>query len=110
MDKPTSEMTNNYVAHKKIMSELSVTDLVRAYDYINTLSQFVPNENEVLDDLREIIEPLEKIINTARTEELCPHCRSELFLSDLPQYDYVCIECEENFYSFETLPRKEVIL
>ena len=31
----------------------------------------------------------------------CPHCGSPLYLSDLPQYEYVCYDCDENFFYME---------
>lgn len=31
----------------------------------------------------------------------CPRCGNVLDKSDLPDYEYVCYNCDENFYSFE---------
>lgn len=31
----------------------------------------------------------------------CPKCGSQLLESDLPQYSYLCFECDENFYECE---------
>lgn len=36
-----------------------------------------------------------------RTNAKCPKCGKILLMSDLPQYDYVCYECDENFYECE---------
>lgn len=41
------------------------------------------------------------LIDMLITEKRCPHCGRPLFLSDLEQYDYVCSECDENFYECE---------
>lgn len=38
------------------------------------------------------------LIDMLITEKRCPHCGRPLLLSDLEQYDYVCSECDENFY------------
>lgn len=32
------------------------------------------------------------------TDERCPKCGSPLYVSDLCQYQCVCLECDENFY------------
>ena len=40
------------------------------------------------------------------TDRLCPHCDNPLFVSDLPDYEYVCYECDENFYECETKGEK----
>ncbi len=53
---------------------------------------------------KELIESAElfrNYINRFLTEKKCPRCKTLLFLSDLPQYDYVCSECDENFDNFE---------
>jgi hypothetical protein len=39
------------------------------------------------------MEAIEKL----RTDEECFHCGGNLFMSDLPQYNYVCPICNENF-------------
>ena len=36
-----------------------------------------------------------------KTNVKCHKCGSYLYLSDLPQYDYVCYECDENFFECE---------
>ena len=33
--------------------------------------------------------------------KLCPKCGESLWESDLPEYSYVCFDCDENFYEFE---------
>ena len=51
------------------------------------------------DDVFPIL--INSIVKALKTNKKCPHCDAPLYLSDLPQYDYVCIECEENFYECE---------
>ncbi|MEE1301185.1 MAG: hypothetical protein UHD64_00255 [Bacteroidales bacterium] len=92
---------NNFESHHKAIESLSIVDIVRIVDYVNELSTFIPSENEVLDYLEDIVEPFGNITNELRTEAECPHCGCYLFKSDLPQYDYVCAECDENFYECE---------
>ena len=31
----------------------------------------------------------------------CPRCGALLYLSDLPQYEYVCYDCDENYFDVE---------
>ena len=89
--------SNNFEAHRIAIESLSIVDVVRIVDYVNELSTFIPSENEVLDYLEWIVEPFVKICNELRTEKECPYCGCYLFKSDLPQYDYVCAECDQNF-------------
>lgn len=90
--------TESYLDHRDAMAELSVTGILRAVDYINTLSQFVNKDNEILDDLDEVINPFNMVLEKLKTDIICWHggCNSRLYKSDLPQYDYVCPECDEN--------------
>lgn len=91
--------TMNYKAHCAAISQISIVDIIRAVDYINLLAQFVNDENEILDDLDDITAPFDGVIKALRTGEQCRHldCGSQLYMSDLPQYDFVCPECDENF-------------
>ena len=91
--------TQNYSDHFKTVSKLSIADIVRIVDYINLLAGFVDKENEILDNMADIIAPFNDILGKLRTAEQCRHqdCGGWLYKSDLPQYDFVCIECDENF-------------
>lgn len=92
---------NNFEAHHQAIESLSIVDIVRAVDYINELSTFIHPNNEVLDYLEDIVEPFVEVQDELRTAAECPHCGCYLFKSDLPQYEYVCAECDENFYECE---------
>lgn len=92
----------NYIRQKIHLSNLSIQDIIKVSDYINQLASFMPSNNEVLDCLEEIQSPLIKVIKNCKTDKVCPHCGSSLYLSDLPQYSYVCPKCDENFYNLET--------
>lgn len=93
--------SNNFEAHHKAIESLSIVDIVRIVDYVNELCELIPFDNEVLDYRQWILEPFAKITDELRTEEECPKCGCYLFKSDLPQYEYVCAECDENFYECE---------
>ena len=92
-----TNVTDNYAEHQEEISKLSVVDLIRVVDYVKLLSSFVNENNEVLDDLDNVVEPFNKVIKSLRTEKSCPRCHNNLYKSDVPQYDYVCNECDENF-------------
>lgn len=95
------EKTENYKKEQSIISGLSITDIVKVSDYINELASFIPADNEVLDYLEDIQGPLMDVIKKCKTDKECPHCGCSLYLSDLPQYEYVCPECDENFFNIE---------
>ena len=50
----------------------------------------------------ELLGEIDRYISRFSTDALCPHCGKRLFLSDLPQYAYVCYDCDENFFEIET--------
>ena len=73
------ETTFNYNKREKLMQELT---------------EITPIDTYVILKAKEIIDQL---VTTKR----CLHCGGQLLLSDLKQYDYVCPECDENFYEYE---------
>lgn len=97
-----TDITDNYAEHQKAINNLSVTNLIETINYIKLLSTFIPENNEALDNLDDIIKPFEKVIEKLKTNVVCPQCGKELFKSDLPDYDYVCENCDENFFTIET--------
>jgi hypothetical protein len=94
-------MTESFWECKERVGRLGITNLVKAYDYIYMLSELIDPNNEILDDLHDVIKPLAETIKECETKKVCPFCGNELYLSDLPQYDYVCVNCDENFYECE---------
>src|SRR5699024_2787692 len=42
--------------------------------------------------------------------KICRRCNSKLKPSDLEDYEYVCVECDENFYEFETKDEPKAII
>src|SRR5699024_7342365 len=42
--------------------------------------------------------------------KICRRCNSKLKPSDLEDYEYVCFECDENFYEFETKDEVKAII
>ena len=96
-DRNAEPCTKNYEEHQKTISKLSVVSLIRVVENIDCLSDFINKDNEVLDDIGSMLEPFEKAILQLKTDNLCLHCGGNLYKSDLPQYDYVCPDCDENF-------------
>lgn len=92
---------NNYEKFQKAKCDLSMTDIVNAFDFIQALIGFVPEGDELRKAYEYVIEPLNKIVSECSTEARCPHCGRPMFYSDLENYDYVCTECDENFYDCE---------
>lgn len=90
--------THNHLIHQNIMSNLSICDIIKACDYIKALSALVPSDSQILSDKKSIITTLEEAIQKAQVEETCPRCGCQLYVSDLPQYDCVCFNCDENFF------------
>ena len=41
------------------------------------------------------------------TNRFCFRCHSRVYHSDVPGYPYVCNECEENMFNFETYKKKD---
>lgn len=95
-DSPNNR-TKNFIKQKELMKNLSVTDLIKVVDYVDELAGFIPKDNEVLDYLIEYTKPLIDVFSAAECKKNCPHCGGSLYLSDLPQYDYVCPNCDKNF-------------
>lgn len=72
--------TKNYQKHEKIMQKLKAIHVdVDTYTAITAM----------------------ELLGQLVTDKFCPHCDRRLLLSDLEQYDYVCPECDENFYECE---------
>lgn len=94
--------TKNYNKCMNIINNhISITDLVRLYDSIALLKSFIPLDNEVHDTVDDLTISLRNVVKDCGTKINCPHCNDYLFLSDLPDYDYVCVNCDENFYECE---------
>lgn len=99
----STDASENYKKANKILSNVDVTTVAKACSAISTL---ISNMNIGADYdmlLSEINEKVADILNIGRAlktygkKKKCPKCGKQLYLSDLPQYDYVCPWCDENF-------------
>lgn len=57
--------------------------------------------NEQKEDHKQILK--QKLYKKYGTNKRCFRCGSQLLVSDLKQYKYLCLCCDENFYEFEVL-------
>ena len=64
-----------------------------------------PGASGISEDL---LGEIDRYISRFSTDAICPRCGKHLFLSDLPQYAYVCYDCDENFFEIETTHRREL--
>lgn len=92
---------NNYERYQEAKCDLELTDIVNAYDYIQALMWYVPQESVLRKYYDDVIKPLDKFVAACLTDKECPKCRRNLFFSDVEDYEYVCTYCDENFYSIE---------
>lgn len=53
------------------------------------------------EDAQKAQEIKHKLFEQFATDKKCCRCSSPLLKSDLKEYKYLCIECDENFYGFE---------
>jgi predicted nucleic acid-binding Zn-ribbon protein len=82
-----NEETENYRKFKKALANTISVEALEEYILGNP------------DDLMRM--NVEDVFKKITTSKRCPKCGKILYLSDLPQYDYVCTECDENFYECE---------
>lgn len=93
------EKTTNYKKYiSKVEEYINVTSLVRLLNDIDNIRERLICDREAFAD---DIDCFSLLVERLRTDKKCPNCGDNLFLSDLPQYDYVCPYCDENFYEIE---------
>lgn len=109
IDKKTSDKS---ISNFEVLRETKV-----AYEYINNILKYsdirmdtvtadqLKTSSEIISDLYGCAySNLEKNMeerNELKVDDNCPNCNNNLLISDLIDYDYLCNDCDENFYSFE---------
>ncbi len=63
--------------------------------YYNTKSQQIKIKSKL------------KLYRNYGTNKNCIKCGNQLLVSDLKEYKYLCLECDENFYEFETMDNEK---
>lgn len=96
-----SDVSENHIKHISVMRSCDIVGTI--YKCRESLS-----ENKlVTPEILECIKEMDKVLNGLKCSAKCPRCGKDLYLSDLPQYAYVCYHCDENFYDFEVKRDKE---
>jgi hypothetical protein len=101
-DNPT-DASENFVKAKKILADVDIETIAKTCKaitlFVNNLQPEVScvcekdNRYSAIQDVKKMFD----VRNSLLTNERCPKCGKRLYLSDLPQYDYVCPWCDENF-------------
>ena len=99
----TNAMTENHRKFNELLlNNMDITSIHYATESmqkgIEVLKKTYP---EVAEEMEWRCDELERMLKLYQTKVHCPRCGKILYLSDLPQYDYLCVNCEENFYHFE---------
>lgn len=82
--------TENYKKYVATASQIDFSIL------IEVRNQLDPEKNQ--KQIKLIDEILKPFVAVGKK---CPKCGEQMFISDLPQYDYVCYNCDENFFECE---------
>lgn len=87
--------TEGYCQYKKILlNDVSpIGVMIQASGTISSLANRLLAENEVLET-KSILDEKTALFQTGSH---CPRCGEPLYLSDLPNYEAVCYNCDENF-------------
>lgn len=83
-----------------VADSLSIYTIIDLLTALSVAYIHAPNEAEKVS-IRRIWEHFSSLHEALKTDKACPHCGCSLYLSDLPNYAYVCAVCDENFYECE---------
>lgn len=64
--------------------------------YEQLLKKYYDTENETEIKILE-----QKLYSNYGTDKKCFRCGKQLLISDLKEYKYLCLNCNENMYEFE---------
>lgn len=92
---------SNYEKYQEAKCDLGLQDIVNAFDYMQVLIKYLPEDSRLHEYYNEVIEPLKKFVIACSTDKICPKCGRTLYCSDVEDYAYVCTYCDENFYECE---------
>jgi len=75
---------------QRLIQHVNVGLLVRLEQYLSAPDGCPP------DEVLALTEEVQEATKHFRIRRLCPTCGTKLYLSDLPQYNYVCYTCDKN--------------
>lgn len=102
MGKPNSMTENHRKFNELLLNNMDITNIHYAAESMQKGIELLrKTHSEATEEMEQRHDELERMLEPYRTKAYCPRCGKILYLSDLPQYDYLCTECEENFYYFE---------
>ena len=106
--KTTYESISNYDTLKKVKISYENIDSILKYSNIRMDTETVNQLKNAIDILENLYRITYSTIEKDPNEyidlylnEKCPDCNSNLYVSDLIDYSYLCKKCDENFYAFE---------
>ena len=70
--------------------------------------------SDLLDEMQQTDDILEfgtlkwQLYEKYGVNKICPRCGTQLLKSDLPQYKYLCFECDENYFDIEAKEKGQI--
>lgn len=102
-----AEMSQEHCDFLEGLNNISASRLKQIVDSYEVLLNYY-KENfpwrkgaTAVEEFETDLKPLSDFIGKITTNKHCPKCGELLLKSDLPQYEYVCSLCDENFYDCE---------
>lgn len=93
----TMFQTPGYRRYQHNLLRQPVVELLYKSQQALTLWINSEHSQETSEEMQDLLTELTKCLKPFHTGRTCPRCGMPLYLSDLPQYDGVCYECNENF-------------
>lgn len=89
----------------KVMGELAGILTYYADEYVNReIERYTPYKERLFEEYRRQTskdKSGEYKVKIYQTNVTCPKCGAMLFTSDVSDYSFICMDCDENFYSSE---------
>ena len=106
--KTTNESISNYETLKKAKISYENINSILKYSNIRMDTETANQLKNAIDILEDLYGEAYSTIEKDSKEHIdlylnakCPDCSSNLYVSDLIDYSYLCKKCDENFYDFE---------
>lgn len=106
------ESISNYEILKNAKVSYENLNSILKYSNIRMDTEIVKELKNTIDILKDLYDVVYSTIEKDSKEHIdlysnvkCPDCNSNLYVSDLIDYSYLCKNCDENFYDFE-LPNR----